>query len=96
MRLRLSHLGDPMLFVLLYYLLSTFFVTISLSRSGKGTITVPTGALNNGQWHFVEITRNGRRVKVNVDRRVAGKDRLLVMSCSCVHLQLSHSIGNRQ
>ena len=40
--------------------------------TGKGTITVPTGALNNGQWHFVEITRNGRRVKVNVDRRVAG------------------------
>lgn len=40
--------------------------------TGKGTITVPSRALNDGQWHFVEITRNGRRVKVNVDRRVAG------------------------
>jgi hypothetical protein len=46
---------------------------MSLFLPGKGTITVPSRALNDGQWHFVEITRNGRRVKVNVDRRVAGK-----------------------
>lgn len=49
-----------------------------LFYAGKGTITVPSGALNDGQWHFIEITRNGRRVKVNVDRRMAGiKEHLL-------------------
>ena len=47
---------------------------------GKGTITVPTGALNDNKWHFVEITRNGRRVKVNVDRRVAGRKYIGVTS----------------
>ncbi|XP_028395052.1 tolloid-like protein 1 isoform X2 [Dendronephthya gigantea] len=40
--------------------------------TGKGTITVPSGPLNDNQWHSVEITRNGRRAKVSVDRRVAG------------------------
>ncbi|XP_046844772.1 complement C1s-A subcomponent-like [Xenia sp. Carnegie-2017] len=40
--------------------------------TGKGTITVPSPALNDNRWHYVEITRTGRRVKVNVDRQVAG------------------------